>query len=166
MVWMNLALGSLVGAALFPLRSLPPLVGLSAIALVTAVGMLLVVRATSNQSAIAAVKRQIQAGIFEIRLFNDDLRATLRAQGEILRHNVTYLRLSLTPMFWMLIPIGLLLAQLQFYYGYDGLGPGQTALVKVRLKESASIASAPAISLEDRKSTRLNSSHLGISYAV
>ena len=56
--------------------------------------------------------------LFEIRLFNDDLRAMLRAQVEILRHNVTYLRLSLVPMLWMLVPLVLVIAQLQFHYGY------------------------------------------------
>ena len=62
-------------------------------------------RATSNQDAIAAVKRKIQAGIFEIRLFNDDLRAMFRAQVDILRHNLTYIRLSLAPMVWMIVPL-------------------------------------------------------------
>ena len=44
-----------------------------------------VVRLTSDQAALAAVKRQIQADLFEMRLFNDDLRALLRAQGAVLR---------------------------------------------------------------------------------
>ena len=147
---MNLVLGTLVGAALSPLRSLPPIVGLSVVSLVAAIGMLLVFRATSNQPAIAAVKRRIHAGVFEIRLFNDNPRAMGRAQLDILRHNLTYLRLSLAPMAWILVPLLLLIAQLQFYYGYDGFGPGQSAIVKVRLKEGASPSSgiAPAISIE------------------
>lgn len=150
MTWINLGLGGLVGAALSPFRSLPPIVGLSVVSLVAAIGMLLVFRATSNQQAIAAVKRRIHAGVFEIRLFNDDLRAMFGAQRDVLRHNLTYLRLSLAPMAWMLVPLVLLIAQLQFYYGYDGFSPGQSALVKVRLNEGASPSSrtAPAIALE------------------
>ena len=150
MAWINLGLGGLVGAALSPFRSFPPIVGLSVVSLVAAVGMLIVFRATSNQPAIVAVKRRIHAGIFEIRLFNDDLRAMFGAQFDILRHNLTYLRLSLAPLMWMLVPLVLLIAQLQFYYGYDGLAAGQSAIVKVRLKEGASPASgtAPAIRLE------------------
>lgn len=150
MTWINAGLGGLVGVALSPFRSLPPIVGLTVVSLVAAVGMLLVFRATSNQPAITAVKRRIHAGIFEIRLFNDDLRAMFSAQFEILRHNLTYLRLSLAPLVWMLVPLLLLIAQLQFYYGYDGFAPGQSAVVKVRLKEGASPASGttPAIALE------------------
>ena len=150
MTWINLGLGGLVGAALAPFQPLPPIVGLSVVSLVAAIGMLLVFRATSDQQAIAAVKRRIHAGIFEIRLFNDDLRAMFSAQLDILRHNLTYLRLSLAPMVWMLVPLLLLIAQLQFYYGYDGFGPGQSAIVKVRLREGAFPRSgpAPAIALE------------------
>ena len=150
MTWINHGLGGLVGAVLSPFRLLPPIVGLSVISLLAAIGMLLVFRATSNQPAIAKVKRQIHAGIFEIRLFNDDLRAMFAAQLDILRHNFTYVRLSLAPMLWMFVPLLLLIAQLQFYYGYDGFAPGQSAVVKVRLKQGASPPSgaAPALALE------------------
>jgi hypothetical protein len=147
MTRVNSALGALVGVMLAPFESLPSAVGLSAVSLVAAIGMLLVFRATSNQAAIADVKRRIAAGLFEIRLFNDDLRAMFRAQGDILRHNVSYVALSLKPMVWMLVPFVLLLAQLQFYYGYDGLGLGQTAIVKVRLRESAVTSATPALAL-------------------
>ena len=71
--------------------------GLAVVSLATAILMLLSFKRTSNQTRLAAVKRQIHAAIFEIRLFNDDLRAIFRAQREILRHNLTYLRLSLRP---------------------------------------------------------------------
>src|SRR5687768_2490894 len=157
MTWINMGLGGLVGAALAPFRALPPIVGLSVVSLVAAVGMLLVFRATSNQPAIAAVKRRIHAGIFEIRLFNDDLRAMFDAQFDVLRHNLAYLRLSLTPMLWMLVPLVLLIAQLQFYYGYDGLAAGQSTVVKVRLKEGAgpSSGAAPAIALQPPAGLRI-----------
>ena len=147
MTWVNSALGAIVGVVLAPFESFPSAVGLSVISLVAAIGMLLVFRATSDQHAITDVKRRIAAGLFEIRLFNDDLRAMFRAQADILRHNVTYVALSLKPMVWLLVPFVLLLAQLQFYYGYDGVAPGQTAIVKVRLSEAAATAAAPSLAL-------------------
>jgi hypothetical protein len=81
------------------------------------------------------VKRQIHACLFEIRLFSDDLPAILRAQMEILRHNFHYLRFSAVPMLWMLAPLVLVIAQLQFHYGYEGLKPGRDFLVKVQLQD-------------------------------
>ena len=123
---------------LMPFSGLPPLVGLLILSLVTAVVMLLVFKKASNQEAIDNVKRKITAGLFEIRLFSDDVVAILKAQGGILRNNVTYLRLSFTPMLWMIIPLTLVVAQLQFHYGYRGLRPGEKTLLKVQL-DSASL---------------------------
>ena len=122
-------------ALMSPFRSLPPIVGLLVVSLVAAVGMLLVFKATSNQKQLDAVKRQIHACLFEIRLFNADLPAILRAQMEILRHNLNYLRLSAVPMLWMIVPFVLIIAQLQFHYGYQGLKPGQDFILKVHLRD-------------------------------
>ena len=148
MAWVNRALGGVIDVALSPFHAWPAEVGLGAVSLIVAIVMLLVFRATSDQRALAAVKRQIQAGIFEIRLFNDDVRA-LQSAAAVLRHNLTYLRLSLAPLPWVIIPLALLLAQLQFYYGYDGFAPGQSTVVTVRLKASAvGTGDAPALALD------------------
>lgn len=144
----NSVLRAVVSALLFPFRGLHPLVGLVVVSLVTGIAMLLVFKATSNQAGIAAVKRKIHACLFEIRLFNDDLRAILRAQGELLRHNLTYLRFSLVPLLWMIVPFVLLIAQLQFHYGYRPLAPESPALVEVVLAEGWEEA-LPAGAVED-----------------
>lgn len=138
---LNTLLARSFDVVLAPFRALPPIVGLIAVSLATAVAMLLIFRRTSDQKRLAAVKRQIHAAIFEIRLFNDDMRAIFRAQGEILRHNLTYLRLSLVPMLWMIVPLVLVIAQLQFHYGYDGLAPGQAVLLKAEVRESVALSS-------------------------
>jgi len=145
---LNAGLRGVFDALLSPLRELHPLVGIAIASLVVAVAMLLVYKRTSNQEALAEVKRQIQAGLFEIRLFNDDMRAILQSQFEILRHNLTYFRLSLAPMLWMLLPLGLVIAQLQFHYGYEGLTPGQPALLKVQLGDEWSEDQRPSATLE------------------
>src|SRR5436190_24142741 len=114
---------------LAPLRTTPPFVALAIVSLVTAILLLLVVRATSNQAAIGAAKRQIHADLFEIRLFNDDLLAILRAQMSIIRHNATYVRLSLVPMLWTIVPLAFVIAQLQAHFEYSGVEIGHSVLV-------------------------------------
>ncbi|PYQ02227.1 MAG: hypothetical protein DMF82_16775 [Acidobacteria bacterium] len=49
-------------------------------------------------------------------------------------------------MLWMIVPFLLVIAQLQFHYGYQGLKPGQDFLVKVHLKDGweTSAALAPS----------------------
>lgn len=140
-------MGGLVDALLYPFRGLPPLVGLTVVSVLTSMAMLLVFRATSNQKGIEAVKRRIAAGIFEIRLFNDDPRTIVRAQADILRHTFTYLGLTMVPVLWMIVPLVLLVIQLEFRYGYAGLEPAGTALVKVTVT-AASTSAAPDISLD------------------
>jgi uncharacterized membrane protein (DUF106 family) len=148
----NAGLTRAADVLLAPFSTLPPLVGLTLASLVTAAGMLAVFKRTSNQARLAAVKRLIHAALFEIRLFNDDLRAIMRAQAEMLRHNATYLRLSLVPMLWVIVPLAFVIAQLQFHYGYGPLQPGDRVLLKVQLRqgpgEAVSLEAPPELRLE------------------
>lgn len=156
---LNWVLGRSVDVLLLPFRTLPPIVGLTVVSALTAVGMLMVFKSTSDQRRIADTKRSIVAAMFEIRLFNDDPRAILRAQLEILRHNLTYLRLSLIPMAWMAVPLLLLVVQLEFHYGYGGVDPGQAVLVKAELKpDSAALMAGgthPLLSLDASTGVRI-----------
>ncbi len=135
MATVNTILRGVVSAVLTPLRGLPELAGLAILSRVAAVGMLMVYKYASNQDGIAAVKAKIHACLFEIRLFNDDIRAMLRAQGELLGHNLRYMRFALVPMAIMIVPYFLLIAQLQFRYAYRTLAPGQPAIVQATLGE-------------------------------
>lgn len=122
---------------LAPLAGLPPLPGLALVALVTAIALLLAFRATSDQRRLTDVKRSIHAGFFEIRLFADDVPTLLRTQLEMLRHSLTYLRLSLVPALWVVLPLALVVSHLEFHFGYDGLVPGRAVLVKATLRGDA-----------------------------
>jgi uncharacterized membrane protein (DUF106 family) len=147
MSFVNALLRALVDGLLYPFRGFPPIVGLAVVSLLTSILLLIVFKKTSNQKALEAVKRKIHAGLFEIRLFNDDFRTILRAQLDILRHNLTYLRYSTLPMVWTLPPLVLLIAQLQFHYGYESLRPGHPALVKATLQGDAP-GTKPGLRLE------------------
>ncbi len=134
---LNNLLGGTFDLLLLPFRSLPPMVGLVVVSALCSVGMLLGYRATSNQPAVEAVKRKIAAGLFEIRLYNDDIVAIFRAQGAILRDNLRYLGLNLVPMVFMMAPFVLIVAQLQFHYGYEGLEVDTPVLLQVTLAEGS-----------------------------
>lgn len=158
---LNVVLGGFVEILLYPFRTLPPIVGLTAVSVLTAIAMLLVFKATSNQEGVKRVKRQISATIFEIRLFNDDPRAVLRAQGDILKHTLRYIGLNLVPLLWMIVPLVLLIVQLQFHYGYGGLEAGSPAIVTVKLRANAAQAD-PDLSLEESAGIRVETPMLWI----
>ncbi len=145
---LNAALRPVFDLLLAPFAAWPPIVPVTLVSLVVSILMLVVFKHTSNQDALAAVKRRIHAGLFEIRLFNDDLRAILRAQNEILRTNLTYLRLTLWPMVFLLPPLVLIIAQLQFHYGYLGLRPGERVLLSVDLEPGAGGGARPPSKLD------------------
>ena len=134
MAGVNRVLTALFDVLLSPLGRLSPLAGLIVLALVTAVLVLLAFKWTADQRALVATKRSIQAGVLEMRLFNDDLAALLRAQGEVLRHTVSYVRLSLTPTLWVIVPIAALMLHMEFHFGYTGLTAGQAVLVTVEFE--------------------------------
>ena len=145
---MNAALVRAGDTGLAPIIGLPPLVGLLMVSIITAGLMLLVMARVSDQKGLAEAKRGIHAALFEIRLFNDDLVAVMRALADALRHNGRYLLLSLVPLAWMAMPLVLVVAQLQAFYGYAGLMPGQPAILKVELRGALPDTSAGAVVLD------------------
>jgi hypothetical protein len=136
MTVLNAVLGPIIDALQLPFRGLPPVIGVVVWSIPVAVFALWVFGKTSNQAKITAVKGKIAASLFEIRLFNDDLRAIARAQWEILGHVLRYQGLALVPMIFILPPLVLLMVQLHQYYGFRGFSPGESALLRVELAET------------------------------
>jgi hypothetical protein len=134
---LNRTFGSLLDRLLLPLDRLAPIAGLAAVSGLLAVSVWFIFKTTSDQKRIVEVKRGMQAGLFEMRLFNNDPRTILRAQGDILRAVWMYLRLSAIPLLWTILPLVIVTAHLQSHYGYQGLDAGGSALVKVQLRSSA-----------------------------
>ena len=147
----NTILGYLFGAIMFPFRDWP-MVALILISAVVSVGILLIFKKVSNQDRIDAVKRKIQASLFEIRLFNDDLGAILRSQLDILRHNLSYLRLQLFPLLFILPVVLVIMAQLQPFFGYKGLVVDEPVLLKVEMQQEENaellLSDKPTIELD------------------
>jgi hypothetical protein len=119
------------------------------LSLVTAAPVVLVIARTTDQQRVRKTKRLIQAALFEIRLFNDDPRTVFRSIGEALRHNLTYLRLSLVPLALLAAPLMLALTHLNAFYGYAGLHVGTPALLEIELRASDAATSAISLQVPD-----------------
>src|SRR4249919_1045298 len=90
----------------------PRLAGLTVLAAAMGAAMLWVFGRTSNQKRMKQVKRRVQAGLLELRVFVDEPSISLRAQRGLIAANLRYLGLALRPAMWMAVPIGLLLIHL------------------------------------------------------
>ena len=146
MTTFNRGATAVVDVLFHPLAWLPPIVGLAVVALVTATLALWVVKRTSDQGRVRAAKNGMYAALLEMRLFNDDLGAILRAQGDVLKYNARYLRASLVPILWLIVPFGLLVVHLESYYACRGLTPHEPALVTAHLR--AGTNDAESLTLE------------------
>src|SRR4030043_1188364 len=116
--------GNVFALLLPPFRSLNPWAGMAFISLLTGLLMLLIYRLTSNQSGICRVKDKIKAHLLELRLFKDNMGVTMKAQGQILQANFRYLGLNLKPLLVMIVPLILILAQLNLWFGSEPLAVG------------------------------------------
>jgi hypothetical protein len=122
------------------MRPLPTLVVLAVFSVFTAVISLLAVRWTSDQKAIRRVKDLMGAHVLEVRLFPDQLSVVLRAYRTLLWNTLLYLRYALVPLLVLSVPLLILFAQMESYFGRAPIEPGHDFLVRVTLQSADSLA--------------------------
>ncbi|MGD8627486.1 MAG: hypothetical protein PVH52_00255 [bacterium] len=113
--------------------------GLIFISVITGAVMLFLFKLTSNQEAMKAVKTRIGAYFLEMRLYKDDVSAVMNSQRRILGANLSYMKLALIPAVVMIVPVILIMVQLNLRYVTDGLMPGDTAMIKVKVAEGTDV---------------------------
>ena len=113
--------------------------GIIFVSLVTGAVMLVLFKVTSNQQAMREVKSRISAHFLEMRLYKDDFRTVAGSQGRVLMANLRYMRLALLPAVVLIVPVVLIMIQLNLRYAYMGLAPGSTAMVKVKVAEGGDV---------------------------
>ena len=129
----NAVIGGLFGLAVLPFRAMNPWLAMIVVSILTGLLMLAVFRWTSNQEGIRQTKEAIKAHLLELRLYKDSLAQQMRSQGRILRANGRYVLHALRPMLVMIVPVMLILIQLNLWFGSRPLAAGETAILKVKL---------------------------------
>ena len=104
------------------------------VSLSVATGLLMVVvfRYTSDQKAIRIAKDQLKAHLLAVRLFQDQLPVVLTSYRQIVRGTGRYLQLAFRPLLFVVLPLTLLIVQLDHYLGRTALPTGRDFLVKTR----------------------------------
>lgn len=146
MTLFNLALTRVFDLLLAPFRGLDPLWGLAAVSLVAGVLLLWLFGKTSDQARIRDVRDRIRGNLIGIRLFGDDLGILFRLQLRIFRQTLTYLRHASVPMVVLLVPVLLILVQLNLRFAARPLEPGESAVLTLRLRQGSALA--PDVALE------------------
>ena len=104
------------------------------------VGMLMVVLFgyTSDQKAIGIAKDQLKAHLLAVRLYRDQIPVVMGSYGKILRGTGRYLKLAFKPLLYVIIPITLLMVQIDRYLGATPIPPGAPFLLTVHLAGASS----------------------------
>jgi len=101
------------------------------------VGLLMIVLFgyTSDQKAIWIAKDQLKAHLLAVRLYRDQLQVVMGSYGKILRGTARYLRLAFKPLLYVIIPITLLIVQLDRYLGLTAIHTNTPFLLTARVNK-------------------------------
>jgi hypothetical protein len=129
---------------LTPFRGLSPLVQVCITALPVTIFALVVFRLVSNQAGITRTKDLIKGYLLELWLYKDDPVVLLRAQGQVLLNSVRYFRYSLVPLLIMIVPMALVIVQVETHFGWRSLHADESVIVTATLKPGAGDAKPPS----------------------
>jgi len=94
--------------------------------------MVLLFGYTSDQKAIARAKDQLKAHLLAVRLYRDQLHVVMGAYGKVLHGTGRYLRLAFKPLLYVIIPITILIVQLDRSLGLTAIQAKAPFLLTVR----------------------------------
>src|SRR4030088_445976 len=108
------------------------------------VGLLMVVLFgySSDQKAIGIAKDQLKAHLLAVRLYRDQIPVVMGSYGKILRGTGRYLKLAFRPLLYVIIPITLLIVQIDRYLGLAPIAANTPFLLTVRVARPANAQSA------------------------
>ena len=106
-----------------------------------AVGLLMVVLFgyTSDQKAIGIAKDQLKAHLLAVRLYRDQIPVVMGSYGKILRGTGRYLKLAFKPLLYVIIPITLLMVQVDRYLGQTPIPVNAPFLLTVHATSRADL---------------------------
>ena len=87
--------------------------------------MLLLFKLATDQDKLVAARRVLTGHVYEMGLYQDHLGVLARIQKDLALANLRYLGRSLPALLAMLLPLLLILAQLDARYGHRPLLPGR-----------------------------------------
>lgn len=108
-------------------------ISLTVIAILTGIAILPVFGRFSDAARLSLAKRKIRAALYSFRLFGDQPRLVFRAQGQLLAWNARYIGLMLRPSLILVVPVLLLLWQMDAIYGRRAFHTGETAIVTAQV---------------------------------
>jgi uncharacterized membrane protein (DUF106 family) len=118
------------------------------VSLVIGLVMVVLFGYTSDQKAIGIAKDQLKAHLLAVRLYRDQIPVVMGSYGKILRGTGRYLKLAFMPLLYVIIPITLLMVEIDRYLGQTPIPVNAPFLLTVQLRGQAGSDSASDAALE------------------
>ena len=113
-----------------------PLAIVVVVSLVIGLVMVVLFGYTSDQKAIGIAKDQLKAHLLAVRLYRDQIPVVMGSYGKILRGTGRYLKLAFMPLLYVIIPITLLMVQIDRYLGQTPLSVNAPFLLTAHVATS------------------------------
>ncbi|NIR50932.1 hypothetical protein GWO43_20130 [candidate division KSB1 bacterium] len=144
----NQIINFIFGILFMPFQSIDPVWGMIVISFLTGIVMLLVFKITSDQRGIRRAKDLVKAHFLAIRLYRDDITLMFETMRNILASNLGYIKKSLRPMLFLIVPVALILVQLGVRYEFRPLQVGESTVLTLRLQKNATFEDLKNVELE------------------
>ena len=131
----NRALTPIFDLVCWPFRALPPIWAMTAISLISGVMMVWIFGKVSEQVTIKQLRERIRGNLIGVRLFQSDIGVVLQLQRRIFGDTFTYMRYALVPMVVLLVPVVLIMTQLNLRFAARPLEPGESAVIKAYVRD-------------------------------
>jgi len=135
----NAVLTAFFNLIFIPFKHLDPVWPMLAISFVTGILMLFVFKATSDQKGIKRAKNLVKGHFLAIRLYKDDISLMFDTMKNILLSNLLYMKQSLRPMLFLLIPMGIVLIQIGARYEHRPLRIGESTVLSLKLNDDVQL---------------------------
>ena len=133
----------------WPFRALPPIWAMTMISLLSGVVMVWVFGKVSNQTVIKNRREQIRGNLIGVRLFQNDIGVVMRLQRRIFGDTLQYMKHALVPMVVLLVPVLLVMTQLNLRFAVRPLEPGEPTVVKAFVRDPTILNRAVALDTGD-----------------
>lgn len=133
----------------WPFRALAPIWALTVISLISGIFLVWLFGKTSDQDRIREIRDRIRGNLIGVRLFQHDIGVVLRLQGKIFGDTFRFMGLALVPMLIMIVPVVLIMTQLNLRFAVHPLEAGQAVLVKALVRNAAALDGPIAIEVPD-----------------
>ena len=145
----NQVLTPLFDLVCWPFQALAPIWAMTVISLVSGVAMVWIFGKVSDQSAIRAVRDQIRGNLIGVRLFQSDLGVVMRLQRRIFGDTMRYMRYALVPMIVLLVPVLLIMTQLNLRFASGPVPPGEAVMVKAFVRDASVLDQVVTLEIPD-----------------